>query len=261
MKAGITFVLPLLLLFSCSTVNNTAPQSPIIKSRINSLQEMSIKGSVASMTEYSWMEIEFNGEILKRPYDGKRIYVFNRQGYLTNVEFYGGSDSLIYLIIESKYDTNGVLLSKIDYDPKNTPGSIYTKTYDSEGNVICEKNSYMALPSSFHLYKYDKNGKTVEDNYYSNDTLRFKNLLSYDYKGYLINKTEYYGKGGLFGIAKFKNDSLGNPIEEEYFDSNGKFSTNRTNKYFYDSKNNWIRKETLDDGRQIRWQRDFKYNE
>ena len=93
----------------------------------------------------------------------------------------------------NKYDKNGTVTERNDYNPDGGLSKKKTYKYDKNGNVT-ERNDYYPDGSLEvkRTYKYDENGYEIEKNYYNSDgSLKCKDTNKYDANGNQTEKNRY----------------------------------------------------------------------
>ena len=115
--------------------------------------------------------------------------------------------------------------------------------FNQVGNQI-KKNLYNSDGSLNYkyTYKYNLRGNQIKKNLHASDgSLSSKTTYKYDSKGNKIEENLYESDGSLHSKYNWKYDDRDNEIEEVYIGSKN-IETITTNKYTYDSKDNWIKK-------------------
>ena len=220
----------------------------------NDLLSENLKGKVESYSEYTYTAVEKFGETVKGEMTAATIRTYNTAGNLTEVNHYDDDGSLERKW-KFKYDDNGIrtegnlykydgtLLTKWDYD------------YDDKGNRTAANriagNRYELQTNTERAeYTYDDKGYRTGLNHYDSDgTLLLKWEYKHDGKG---NQTEadLHAYGGAFysKIKYNKYDDKGNYTEKSRYNSDGALLSTDTYVYTYDSKGNWLKRITYEDG-------------
>lgn len=181
-----------------------------------------------------------------------------------------------------EYDRDGIKLRQI-YDDGETRFSIeykyqYIKKHisvqecytNSPSNVLWKKNIFTYDAKGKHVIELttvSASGDTLEQTqfYYSNNSLtkevysnhkspsdKYISEYTYDLKQTKPSKIKYYTLSNeekkLGSISTFTYDDHLNEIVQESYDDTGNLTSTTTNKYVYDTKGNWTRKETSVDG-------------
>lgn len=253
----------------------------------NDLENENLNGNVKSVKRYYKPAVEKFGEITeKKKRTGiESLKIFNDIGNLTVHNMYDWDGNLTKYIF--KYDDNGNVIARYDY---NSDGSLRFKStivYDDNGNGI-EDNIYNSDGDLKykHIKKYDNKGNRIEDNVYNSDgSLLKKRTIKYDDNG---NKIEINGYiNDPLGYSKKKStfiyDDKGNEIEEIRYDfstkntfkydvngnvieslhryiEDGSLDSKTTNKYEFDKKGNWIKKiEIVNESPESVFEREIEY--
>ena len=150
-------------------------------------------------------------------------------------------------------------LSEFSYEAKDRFGNIekgkrtspnHNKKYDENGNVT-ERNDYNS-DGSLEVkttYKYDENGNETEKNYYNSDgSLGDKRTHKYDENGNKTERNSYNSDGSLSKKKTYKYDKKGNEIEVNKYNSDGSLRSKYIYKYEFDEQGKWIQKIIFMDG-------------
>jgi hypothetical protein len=150
----------------------------------------------------------------------------------------------------------------------------YTYKYDAKDNIT-ERTLYKenGNPTEKSTYRYDDKNRVDEiEKYTFPSELPSKEIVTYEDGGKLITRKTYFPDGGLYSTSIKKNNDAGKCLEDtyrspsnnldsyskytydiqgnltEYFGyENGKMDGHITQKYEYDSNNNWIKKTVFFD--------------
>ncbi|MCF7832366.1 MAG: hypothetical protein K9N05_02165 [Candidatus Marinimicrobia bacterium] len=267
------FVSVLLLIFSCSRQN--IPEKDITL--------YDVKGKVNHLTIWHYYAMEEDGNILKgvRNYSGEndQTITFNKKGYVTQVYFYGSTDSLDNKLVRI-LDRNNRCLSEVGYNFEGEKTYENIWTYDENGNHI-EQAEYLEDSTLFtsHYFHYnDKNQLYAQMVYRSPDNGLYDSLhWVLNEKGQQIEERNY-GYYGMNNMARVEYDGdskryskiyiydnieeLSYILEFKYNDhdllSEG-FQYNADTllqasiffEYEYDKRGNWIRKVEYSDSTAI----------
>jgi outer membrane protein assembly factor BamD (BamD/ComL family) len=137
-----------------------------------------------------------------------------------------------------KYNEDGKILEELNYNYR-LDGSVIdriTKKYDLKGNLIESTDYYMVSGNVDHfIYKYDENGKLVEE-YFSNGDISFvRETNKYDGKGNKLESSKYLKNGRLYDHETYNYNENGNLLEHSrYLEGNLK----NQEKYTYDERGN-----------------------
>ena len=246
----IKFFLILLLSFfhfSCSTE---------IKNQ-TSLEKMKLNGKVESLKITQYKAIDKFGEITTTDTlkDGRgwteTEFVFDKKGNNIKEILYSKSEGYSYLlgkvayseekrIYEYKYDDYNNLIEKRIDDRSNT---IWKYTYDVQQNLITEEYWKNEKLSSKKILTYDEFGNEIEmSEYDSEGDLKYKEIIEYSIKdGIKYEKSKTYGSDGeLKWGYNFEYDSNGNMIKS--YGTNTSYGTIDIMEY---STNNELLKKTV----------------
>lgn len=125
--------------------------------------------------------------------------------------------------VELIYDKNGNLLKELYFDKNEKLDYCYT--YDDENNSDENTNDEI-------IYKYDKNGKIIEESSYQQGILKWKKIIQYNEKN--SQKELFFNSNSeLERIITLKLDDKNNIIEEHRYDSDEKV----IGKWIYDYNN------------------------
>ena len=153
------------------------------------------------------------------------IYKLDNFGREINLIWY--QDSLLYSIIFSHYNENGIITEETFYKIDSTLNKQLTLEYKEKG-LITESN--IALKIMWN-YKYDNLGNKIEEIYY-NETGSFeqKYTFLYDEFGNLLEKLNLKNDSTILYRYSYKYDGSGNLIEYIAYKLNEPFMKKE---YFY----------------------------
>lgn len=138
----------------------------------------------------------------------------------------------------NKFDINGKLIEKNDYDSEGDLLSKSAYTYDAKGNLITRIVSDREIRSDVGLF--------------SN-----RNKCYYDWKGNLIQLQYLYWP---LEDDTYKYDEWGSLIQEKSIHLDSYPYINIIYKYEYDSKGNWIKRNKFENGIQTDYtEREIEY--
>ncbi|MBL0202163.1 MAG: hypothetical protein IPP81_19005 [Chitinophagaceae bacterium] len=170
-----------------------------------------IKGKVKEITQRSYgVQFKF-GELEKNQSeisDGYAHYIFNEKGFAT--EYGLGNKQII------EYNELGNKISQTMFANRE------------------DKSEYLYKKI---IWKYDNNGKIVEQNEYDKDgNLTRKDLYKYDKNGKLSQFIDYDKDGNFSRKFLYKYDKNGNPVENSAYDENDTLVSKTLYKYDSDKK-------------------------
>lgn len=138
-------------------------------------------------------------------------------------------------------------------DPNRFTYRKYIYKYDSDNNLIGwykedEKDGSLSL---METYKYDANGKEIEQKYFDDGSLSSITKYIYNNLGNLTERNENSIGGNSSVITIYKYDDKGNEIEQISTGNsdNELIKRNYIYKYEYDKAGNWLRKIDFLDGK------------
>jgi hypothetical protein len=221
-----------LLLFSCSEKKKVR----------NDWTDEDLKGKVKSLTSFTYKVIDKPGEVQKDSLMYTDITTFNNSGFLVE-ELRKKNDTLLFQRVY-KYDEHNNLLE----DETNKDGKLGYRVinkFDEKNNLIekatFEMKSNLSTDSleksDSHLtYKYNSDGKVIDEIATENDNPWFSKIRIEDNNGKTISEKIHYVFAWLkpkdkIQIAIYKYDSQGNQIEKDFFDADSVFYFKFTDKY------------------------------
>jgi hypothetical protein len=171
--------------------------------------------------------VEFVTSAVEDTVDGEAInlkpskikYKYDNEGNLTGKIDYNqnGSveDSSFYHV-----DNTGNQIDYFTYKGDGTLESKLTSLYNNQG-IILESNEYTKGKLTLrNTYKYDsKFNNTEESCYWADGTLKWREAFSYDKKGNLEEVTDYKLNGRFESRFTYKYDDKDNVIEENEYNS------------------------------------------
>jgi len=240
-------------------------------SKEDSLTKGNLKGEVKSVREsFYYNPTERFGEVEKGPLSSVKIYNYEKNGNMKERIKYDKDGYMTSKIIYH-YDSNGNMKEEISYNRDrslrskkvykyNEKGemieeihsdeeSVYVKfflKYDDSGNLI-ELTAYSIdepfgdLPNIREMSKYDRDGNRIELKAYNREEVSFRNTYNYDYKGNMIEFTQYEDDGYVNVKKKYNYDHNGNMIEENSYVGDNLSHMIKYN-YEYDKEGNWTSK-------------------
>lgn len=140
------------------------------------------------------------------------------------------------------YNDNGEIVSK---EIKNNDGSLvilFTYEYTPDGYVVTKSENDVIISKTDYVLDASKNIVSEKENNLLDEGNLFVEKKN-EYKNNFLVKTNVKYNNGDYAIV-YKNDNLGNSIEEEYL-NNGKKLINKFLRK-YDANNNLIEETTFD---------------
>lgn len=260
----------LVFFFSCSTQN--MPQKDI--------DFYEVKGKVNHLTIRHYYAEENNGEIVKGEpnLEGEpdQTITFDKNGYISQVYFYGESDSLDIKLVreyndkhlcigETRYDANGYVLSDwiwfYDDNNNNTErvqvmmdSTLYTSMklyYDDKNQLIAQKS--MPNPQSGYFdstyWVLDDLGRQTEEQNHGYYGLYGTKKVMYEAKSDLPAKIWFYDDYDELNYIvdiQYNNSDLVK-IANQY-DPDSTLVMSVSFEYTFDDKGNWVTKVLSYDG-------------
>lgn len=144
---------------------------------------------------------------------------------------------------------NNLLLGQTFYDDEGAVISVEKNVYNNAKQLV-EWSKYTSLGilvgRKTH-YVYDNGLLMQYEEYGLKGKLEYRYLFEYDNKGRVIKETCEQGDGSIYYTDRYAYDAYNNCIENIH--DAGSSSYRKTMRYQYDSKGNYVRKETITDGR------------
>ena len=226
-------------------------------------RDIPLYGNVEKVTisEYRY------SEHVKSDAKEKKIYLFNSDGNVTNVQIeHSGrvtqyeeieydengtkirkavcySDSYKY-DIKYRYNRDGRLAEEVYMGLKNEIGkngldSRHSYRYDSNGNLIEESmKHYTDYGVDWKIvYRYDSKERLVEQYNYEMDEVERYTLFEYDGNN-CISRNEWDGKNRPLAKRLYKYDDTGRKIEESLYNHDGELFSKLS--YKYDAQGNMV---------------------
>lgn len=177
-----------------------------------------LKGEVKALKTYAHYDIDDIDSLVEILRSRKQVpkphFVrkFNRKG--KEIEFRNYNVRIDELRVKTitKYDQDGNLIAKIDFDPDKIPKKdTIVYAYDNNGNKV----EAIYPRGDKILYKYDTDGNLIEKlTYNRRGLLNHKQTFQYDPQDNLLVKKEVDAQGNLKSKDAFKYDENGNAIEQ-----------------------------------------------
>ncbi len=174
----------------------------------------------------------FWSEVNKQVNYIKKYYYTNDVVLDSTLVFEG--DKLL-LKVENETDSSGLEIGAVEILP-NGKKSFKAKYYYNEKKQKIKEQLFSPDGVLFTLkeYFYDPKGNLVEERGYDRGTPKYRFLLKYDKKKYLIEKKQFDGKNNLIKLIKYKNDKSGLPLEHKETNYSGKEKIVKVVKYNYE---------------------------
>ena len=130
------------------------------------------------------------------------------------------------------------------------------RLYNQEGNIL-EKREYFSDGSLYYKFicSYDTKGKLI-DKTYKDDKYSRKIKYTYDKNENMIEKSTYDENGDILGKAEFSYDKNGNMIESSLSGLEGREKA----KYSYDKNGNKIEKNSYDENGELSGRVKYSYD-
>ncbi len=233
-----------------------------------------LKSKVNHVSIYHFKAYEENSEIKKGKKDlsgeQDKTISFNKKGFITQIYFYGQSDSLDTKVIrelddkgnclkELKYNANEQLIGEwnMTYDERGRKiqkgrllnnGNIFNYAffhYDDKNRLISRKD-FLYLDSQLYdslVWTYDKRDRQVTEERYGYRGKTSMTKLSYIGQSELADSLFLYdNKGDLANIILIEYNKQGHMTKAIQYNADTILIANVEIDYKYDSKKNWIKK-------------------
>ncbi|MFA6571477.1 MAG: hypothetical protein WCT77_09590 [Bacteroidota bacterium] len=161
---------------------------------------------------YKFGEVDINS---KRKY---LSFKFDLNGYITECEDFTTSQDGFFSKYKNKYDSRGNRIEQITYNPQGE--AIYKQSYkyNENGRLIENIEYYSWGIGDKFIFKYDSKGFMFERFFCkNNDSIECYNKYITDEKGHIIEETAYFYGNGIKKTI-YKCDQIGNLIEEVGYD-------------------------------------------
>ena len=216
-KLILLLFIPIVFAFSSDAVKRLEDKNK------NDLDDLNLNGKVKLLKETSYSVVEKFGEPIKDEFESQTEYIFNEEGFYKEYNFFYGDGESNHKR-KHKYDDDGNLIEKSEYDTK---GELRGKS----------------------KFKYDDDGNLIEEIIYDNDE-EFWGKIKFKYDdGNMIEESNYATNGELIGKWKYKNDDDGNMIERSLH-MDGELLDNWKYKYEnFDNNKNWLKSIVYKDGK------------
>ncbi len=159
-------------------------------------------------------------------------------GWMVRASRYAKDGTLMWYY-EYEYDSEGNMIAEREYYGDELGEEIkYEYEYDSEGNMIA-KRGYAGDGILWRYEEYDSEGNIIVGGQYGGDgTLMWYREYEYNSEGNMIAEREYGGDGTLMSYYEYEYDSEGNKIAYRSYLSDGTLIGYGENEY--DSEGNMI---------------------
>jgi hypothetical protein len=177
----------------------------------------------------------------------REIYTYNPEGNLIEKVFYYDDDWVAWRDTYT-YDSEGNLIMNESLDSNETYSRKYIYEYGPKGKL--KKMNMLSLDGQiFATRLYDENEKLIEDI----DTREGGQRTTFHYNNIeqLVEINNYFTNRYNIDIHNKeirKYDQTGNLIEEKQDSQDDRLKYERSYKYKYDGKNNWIKREMSNNG-------------
>ena len=202
--------------------------------------------------------------------DQDKTITFNKNGFITQVYFYGHSDSLDTKV-SRELDIKGNCLKEIKYNAYEKQIGEWSMTYDNRGRQITKgrvlndgqifnyaflhyddkdrlisRKDFLYLDSQLYdslVWKYDKKGRQIIEEKYGYYGKTSTTKLSYIGRSELADSLYIYDSiGDLRNIIQIDYNKHNHMIKATQYDADTSIIANVKIDYEYDSKKNWIKK-------------------
>lgn len=148
-----------------------------------------------------------------------KIYLYNNKALLTEYQEYDKDGQLVGTTY-CKYNKKDRMIE--EYGNSKTEGQfIYKYSYNKQGDIVETNISRDSIPykvKNIWIYKYDKNGRKLEEISKMEDGYNFTSKYSYDKKGNLIEVIDI-SEDESAKKKTFKHDEFGNVTEVTEYDA------------------------------------------
>jgi YD repeat-containing protein len=233
----------------------------------NNCKEMSLKGSVKSISETQYKMNDVNpglNEVLLTTFSfnrncqkteeittdvegeikNKHVVTYDKSGNITSENRETPTVSG-YFTTKYRYDANK-RLSKKEVSSNGQLLATHIYSYDDNGNVgkreIRKKPGYDIYDEDFE-YKYDEKNRLVEETHHDGNKYN-RIVYKYNDKNQLTRRAEHNERGGITYETDYTYDELDN-LSAETSAYRGNSTFNYSYIYEYDAQGNWINKRSL----------------
>jgi hypothetical protein len=240
----------------------------------NDLTELNLSGKIKSVKEISYLAEVQPGNIVrgirKRETSVQSDYfsLFNTVGrYMERT--YLNSDGSISFKVLYDYGSDGKLSTKRSINPDGRLSYRYVLKYDGNGNRVSEQSfNAKGKPDTDSVYSFNEKGKVTGHEFTFYGTVIksfFKRSYTYDSSGYLAEMTAINSNGEIINRVVYSYDKDGNKTGESIFTTTGNTESiitfnngniiseifkakdnhliyEKTYKYEYDGKKNWVQR-------------------
>ncbi len=223
-------LLSLLSIISCSKVK-----------KINSWQEMNLKGRVKSIKEIAYDLARDSKSIEKGELFSTSKFLFNEEGNFIEKALYDARDTLVF---QHYYKSNKGLIIECVSEQIDRGRFKYVFRYDTQGAIqACLVYNSKGLLSFRIQCKGDDNGRPIEQiKYDANDKLIDRVKIVYDKDGHMIEKALLAPDNSLELKFLYEYDNKGNLIKEEKSNSENRIIASHSYQHKFDQKGNWLQK-------------------
>jgi len=173
------------------------------------------KSRIKIITCLGYKPTSKKGKISIDTLTSKATFKYDKNGNLTEANYYDLKTNLVFSSDKREYDKRGNMIK--------------TTFYNSSGKVV-----------GIDIYKYDnKNNQIQKDNYW-NGKLNGRLIRTYNYKSMIVIENIFDAVGKLQSKYSYKIDNNGNHLED--YDYNGKLYSKST--FQYDNKGNKIKEHS-----------------
>lgn len=284
MKNFVLFLFSISFLFACKKEKNSDNSKVETNNSKSEWTDFNLKGNVKSVIEYTTRNEQktetgsrkfetLNNPDINLSFDkfGKLILksILNEDNSLLEEVTYDGKDKILtskqfispYQFGLAQYTwekNNNTLITR-----RNPDGSLLEKevfNFDKELKVSRLKFNVLDIQIDRIDYKYDKNKKLIEEQYYRDKTEPISSLkIKYDNKGNKSEELSYDKDSKLAWKTSFSYNSSNYLLNATTYNNTGKIDNQLSNTY--DSKNRLIEKETFESFTNSSNKEEFEYDD
>ena len=157
-------------------------------------------------------------------YDGvkaRKRADYNAEGRLVQLQTYIGN--AMAWRVRYKYDDQGRVVEEVYYDAEENSNSKYLYTYNEQGDMVQSQLFENDKLSATKHYKYNDKSQEVEfEMRYADGTLKIKELITYDKRGNVVEKSYHYVDYSEEDIRTvYEYDKRGNLVKSSHYDLQG----------------------------------------
>lgn len=238
---NLIYIIPILILFSCDTVEKDKTKSESIVNTKTDLGAQNINGAVESITEITYDLIDNTDSVLELGDEvSEKQTSFNNEGRISSIIF---SDSYYSYETQNEYDENGFLIRTEEYGEMFGLEAIDKYKYDDKGFLIRQNEyDYDEVLQAYCLITNDEKGNPIKKEKFleSDDKLIYVSTCTYNEDNRLIESMYEYPYKFEYKNSTYFYDERGNKLTLEERDKDNVIQDTYKYEYKFDDQANWI---------------------